>query len=50
MDESKIDKMHASQKAKKETKAIEKDFTLSDNSRIDTKDFRVDLSGGSYKH
>ncbi|NDV45499.1 hypothetical protein D0T49_00330 [Paludibacter sp. 221] len=37
------------EKEKKETPETEKDFTLSDSSRINTKGFRVDLAGGRYE-
>lgn len=37
------------EKEKNETQETEKDFTLSDSSRINTKGFRVDLAGGRYE-
>lgn len=37
------------EKEKNENEATEKDFTLSDSSRINTKGFRVDLAGGRYE-
>lgn len=49
MDELKIDEANASQKAKNKNEETEKDFTLSDSSRINTKGFRVDLAGGRYE-
>lgn len=36
------------EKEKNENEATEKEFTLSDSSRINTKGFRIDLSGGRY--
>lgn len=48
MDELKIDEANASQKKQDDNEVTEKEFILSDSTRINSKGFRVDLAGGRY--